>query len=411
MAGRIGKKRSHNTSIRRCGVVMGGAVGAFVAAAAMATGSAAPAHADFEDLLDPIIQPLLASFTDSIALFDPAAALDLTSWTDSLLASLNTSFDFALPSTDSALAAAATAAEPAASVAGATIPMTVLEGTEPAVNASIDGGGSVPLLVDTGSSGLVVPYTDLGSDPFSQLEALFSLGSPTGISESGYSGGVDYLYLTYNNVPVDYLGAGGSTVLSTEGPVDIEIYSWNPSDFGSFFTNDAFQQFLSSNDVQGILGIGENTAGPTTTPFESYGGVLIDVPHDQLVVGGTNPFPDGPSTSGDPISNVFESINGGPQVAVSNNIDSGGVFGTIPSSLESGSTVPAGTLISVYNAAHQFLYSYTTIGNFDVGTGTGVSDSPTVISGTSIDSGVLPFLHHAVYLDYAGDTTYFGPLS
>ena len=33
MAGRIGKKRSHNTSIRRCGVVMGGAVGAFVAAA------------------------------------------------------------------------------------------------------------------------------------------------------------------------------------------------------------------------------------------------------------------------------------------------------------------------------------------------------------------------------------------
>ncbi len=105
MAGRNGKKRTHSTSIRRCGVVMGGAVGAFVAAAAMATGSAAPAHADFEGLLDPIIQPFLTSLTDSIAVFDPAAALDLTSWTDSLLASLNTSFDFALPTADSAAAA------------------------------------------------------------------------------------------------------------------------------------------------------------------------------------------------------------------------------------------------------------------------------------------------------------------
>jgi hypothetical protein len=34
-----------------------------------------------------------------------------------------------------------------------------------------------------------------------------------------------------------------------------------------------------------------------------------------------------------------------------------------------------------------------------------------VVSGTSIDSGVLPFLNHAVYLDYAGDKTYFGPLT
>ena len=43
----------------------------------------------------------------------------------------------------------------------------VLIGTEPAVYASIDGGDSVPLLVDTGSGGLVVPSTLLGDDyPF-----------------------------------------------------------------------------------------------------------------------------------------------------------------------------------------------------------------------------------------------------
>ncbi len=88
MAGRASAKYSRNAKARRCGVVMGGALSAFVAAAAMATSSAAPAKADFEDLLDPIIQPLLTSFTDSLSAIDPAAAVDITSWTDSLLASL-----------------------------------------------------------------------------------------------------------------------------------------------------------------------------------------------------------------------------------------------------------------------------------------------------------------------------------
>jgi hypothetical protein len=77
-------------------------------------------------------------------------------------------------------------------------------------------------------------------------------------------------------------------------------------------------------------------------------------------------------------------------------------------------SVPAGTLISVYNAANQELYSYTTTNSFnvsDTSTPDLVSDSPTVISGTGIDSGVIPFLHHAVYLDYATDKTYFGPLT
>ena len=105
---------------------------------------------------------------------------------------------------------------------------------------------------------------------------------------------MDYLYLTYNHVPVDYLGAGGSTALSTDGPVDVEIYSWDPSNIFSYFTNDAFQNFLGSNEVSGILGIGENTAGPTTTPFESYGGVLVDIPDDKSGGRRHKPVPDGP---------------------------------------------------------------------------------------------------------------------
>jgi hypothetical protein len=405
MAGRDGKKQARSaTAGRRLLVGMGASAGVFLAAAAMATGStvtAAPAKADFEDLLDPIIQPLLTSLTDSIGAFDPAAALDLTSWTDSFLASLN-SIDLALPSVTEPAAAVAAAAEPAASTGG-TIPLSVLEGTEPAVNASIGGGDSVPLLVDTGSGGLVVPYTDLGNNWFTQLEELYNLGFPANFGISGYSGGVEYIYATYNNVPVDYLNTDGSTALATNGPVDVELLSWsnNASD-----PLENFQSFLSSNDVSGILGIGDNTAGPTASPFESFGGVTVDIPGDKLIVGSDAPIT-GTTLSGAPIVDVLESVNGGTPLEVTNNIDSGGVFGTIPSSLAS--SVPSGTVITVENAAHQVLYTYTTIGNFDVGTGTGVSDAPTIVSGTSIDSGVLPFLNHEIYLDYTDHTMTIGP--
>ncbi|MDT5044940.1 MAG: hypothetical protein QOG75_793 [Mycobacterium sp.] len=407
-----GNKQSRAKVRRRRVVIMGGAVGAFLAAATMATGSvvtAASAKADFEDLLDPIIQPLVTSLSDSLAGFDPAAAVDVTSWTDSLFASLN-SIDLALPST--AESAAAAAASPAADLApaDATIPLTVLEGTEPAVYASVDGGSSVPLLVDTGSSGLVIPYTDLGSTTTQQLTNLFDLGFPTGFSESGYSGGVDYLYLTYNNVPVDYLGGTG---LDTNGPVDIEVYSWDPGNLGSLFTNDAFQNFLTSNDVSGILGVGENSSGPTTSPFESFGGVTVDISNPvagtgDLIVGG-DPVA-GTSLVGAPISTDYISIDGGALQAVTNDVDSGGVTGTIPASLLSSSEyssstdlVNPGTTIAVYadKAGTEELYSYTVT----------AANAPIVVSGSTMDSGVEPFLLGPISMEYspAGTgTTIFG---
>src|ERR1700686_537808 len=159
MAGRDGKKQARSANVgRRLLVGMGAGAGVFFAAAAMATGStvtAAPAKADFDTLIDPIIN----SISDSLVALDPAAAVDITSWTDSLLASLN-SIDLAAPA----------AAEPAAAVAAASnstsgtydIPITMQEVTEPTVQATVDGA-STTLLVDTGSSGLVIPYTDLGS--------------------------------------------------------------------------------------------------------------------------------------------------------------------------------------------------------------------------------------------------------
>ena len=312
MAGRNStNKQSRNGTARRCGVVMGGALGAFVAAAAMATGSAAPAKADFEELLDPIIQPLLTSVTDSLAGFDPTLATDLTGWTDSLLASLN-SIDFALPS-----AAEPAAALPASDVTAPTtayIPLTMQETTEPTVNASIDGSSPEPLLVDTGSSGLVIPISDLdsGSNEFAEL---LSLGLPSSFGESGYSGGVDYIYLTYNNVPVDYDLAGGST-LDTTAPVEVEVLSWDPSDPTSLFTNDAFQNFLAGNDsTGGILGIGDNTSGGAgESPIEAagYNGVTVDEPDGYLIASDSNPgtpYADLPSTGSTPTSDLTERVS------------------------------------------------------------------------------------------------------
>jgi PE-PGRS C-terminal aspartyl peptidase-like domain len=405
MAGRDGTKQARSAKARRRLLVgMGAGAGVFFAAAAMATSSAAPAKADFEDLLDPIIQPILTSLTDSIGAFDPAAALDLTSWTDSFLASLN-SIDLAVPS----------AAEPAAAVAPAIdpttgtydIPMTLLEGTEPSVQASIDGGPDVPVLVDTGSAGLVIPYTDLGSTSTQALQNLFDLGFPTGISESGYSGGVEYVYLTYDNVPIDY---GTADNLTTTGPVDVEIFSLptsfsTPTELEELFTNTAFQDFLNSNDVSGILGVGENASGPTTSPLESYGGVELNVPGHELIVDPTNPGTGTATLSGAPISGDWVSVNGAPPSEIANDIDSGGVTGTIPSSLlatnEYNSTtdlVNPGTVISVYSsqAETNLLYSYTVTAD----------NSPIVVSpGDTMDSGAEPFLQGPIYMDYSPSGT------
>jgi hypothetical protein len=385
-----GIKNSGNSKVRRRGlVVVGGAVGAFAAAAAMATGSAAPAKADFDDLLDPIIQPLITSLSDAIVGFDPAAGTDLTSWTDSLLGSLN-SIDVALPSATEPAAAASASSDPAS------IPITVQEGTEPTVDVSVDGSTAAPMLVDTGSSGLVIPSTDLS------LTQWLDLGLPTGINESGYSGGVDYIYLEYNDATVDY---GNGALTTTNTPIDVEILSW-PTSFSAGSPLD-FQQFLSDNDASGgILGIGDAAnAGPGESPFEAAGfsGVTVDIDPTSLgdgyLVVGSNAGTPIETVSGapTPTSDLYESVDGGTPVAVSDDVDSGGVYGNIPSSLDS--DVTPGTTISVYdNAAGTGtpLYTYTVT---DTG---GVDTAPTSTSGTSIDSGVEPYLVEPIYISYTG---------
>lgn len=391
MACRHVRNRAHKA---RCRLLSGAGVSAavFVSAAVLSSSSAAPATADFEDLLDPI----LTSLTDSIALFDPAAALDLTSWSDTLLAGLG-SVDLALPTVD---AAAATGAEPAEALATTTydIPVTMEIVTEPTIQTTIAGAENT-LLVDTGSAGLVIPWEGLGSTDLQAFENLLNLGFPTSFGMSGYSGGVDYIYLVYNDVPTEY----GDDVLSTTGPVDVEVFSWS-TNWSDPFAN--FQTFLDSNHVDGVLGIGDNAYGPTVSPLESYGGVTLDIPNGVMTIGPNTDLP-AFTVDGAPIASLYETVttngitNG---TTVVNNVDSGGVYGTIPSSIASG--LQSGSVISVYDQqGGNLLYQYT------VGTDSiGQSTAPTAVSGTDINSGVVPFLSQAIYLDYDdGTMSFYGP--
>ena len=270
---------------------------------------------------------------------------------------------------------------------GATAPLQVVNSTEPVVDISVDGGPSVPVLVDTGSTGLVIPLQDIG---------LQGLGFPTGWGLSGYSAGVDYIFLTFN-MPVSF----GNGIVTAPTSVDVPIFSWptylgGPTSFGAF---------TASDGAAGILGIGPDAVGPgpsivtNALPGDLSQGVLINESQGVLEFG-PNPLSPGVSVTGAPISTLDVQVNNGPLQPVTGDIDSGGVYGTIPSSVIGSGTVPPGTVISVYTSDGQLLYSYAT----------NATDGPTVTSANVMDTGYIPFAQQPVYIGYSpsgvGTTTF-----
>ena len=256
--------------------------------------------------------------------------------------------------------------------------MQMYQTTEPVVDISVNGGPSVPVLVDTGSTGLVIPLRDIG---------LFNLGLPTGFGTGAYSGGLTYFYATFDTT----VSFGNGIVSST--PVDVVLFGL-PTSFGSF---------ANGNGAAGIMGIGVNAGGPgpsspvTGLPSTLNQGVLINEPQGYLQFANNNPITPPPaagSVNGAPVGDLRVSVNNGPQVPVAGSyIDSGGVYGTIPSSVAG--SVPANTLITVYNSGGTELYQYTTNG----------TNSPTVVSGDSMNTGYQPFLNGPVYISYSPNGT------
>ena len=259
----------------------------------------------------------------------------------------------------------------------ATVPLSIYATTEPIVHASVNGGSSVPLLVDTGSTGLVIPLKDIG---------LQHLGLPTGIGVGAYSGGDTYVYLKFNGT-INF----GNGIVTSPTTIDAVIFSFPGS----------FSSFSSPDGAVGILGVGANTAGPNATspltalPGDLGQGVLIDEPAKELVFG-PNPYtPIATVPGGSTTSSLTYTVTNSTGTLVTNNpstiVDAGGVYGTILQNALPGNTgsVPNATTIAVsYDGTP--LYSYTT----------NSTNTPTVITSGSQNSGYEPFAQMPIYLDY-----------
>lgn len=276
----------------------------------------------------------------------------------------------------------------------ATAPLTVFGGTEPLVNASVGTGSGMPLLVDTGSTGLVVPFTKVGG-----LLGLLQLGIPHGLGIGGYSGGLDYVYATYN-APVNF---GGGLVTSST-PVNVELFAWPVSIQSAMNSGLTFQSFFATDGASGVLGVGPNAGGPGPSiplqalPSPYNQGLLINqtAANPYLQFGGhsiTNPVL--ANLNGSPITNLEVRVNGGSLQTVPSIVDSGGVQGTLPASLNA---LP-GQLIQVYDSTGtNLLYQYTYNGDY----------FPTPISSGLMNTGNLIFAEHPVYIDYlTGNSTVY----
>ena len=269
----------------------------------------------------------------------------------------------------------------------ATVPLTIHNVTEPITTISVNGGPSQAVLVDTGSTGLVIPLQDIG---------LQHLGLPTGIGISGFSGGLNYIFLTFNGT-VNF----GNGIVTAPTSFDVPIFSF-PASLQALLAGDfTFSGFFAPDGVTGVLGIGPNAGGPgpssvtTALPGNLSSGVLINEMAGQLTFG-PNPLTPIPMATfaGSPITTVDVEINQGPLQQVSAIIDSGGVFGTVPSSVlgtgQVSGTVPAGTEIEIFAPG-----SNTPLSTFITPNAT---DGPTVTSGGLLNTGFEPFAEHPVFI-------------
>ncbi|MEZ0384205.1 PecA family PE domain-processing aspartic protease [Mycobacterium sp. pW045] len=390
-------------------------IGATATAGAFLAFAAAPAaNADFDDLFQPII--------DALSAVDPGIAAD----TDpgSALASPDSLFDgwyqnlVATPINDleqwifGGAADASTAGSAAASGADAavpdsfTVPLQVNATTEPVVDVSVGGGAPAPVLVDTGAAGLVMPIWDI--NPFGIT------GLPTGFNIGQFGGSLDYFYVELPTT-VTFTDAAGDHV-TADSTVDAVLFAF-PANF-NLFGPWSIQDYLGPANVVGVLGVGPNALGPTPDSIPTAAlpgalgqGLLIDQANKELVFG-ANPLTDGTSVAGAPYAQLDLSINGGTHQAVQAVVDSGGVYGTMPSSVLNGVTpdsnggLPDGTTIAVYqHGTNNLLYEYT------VHNSNTAFNSPTVTTGDTMNTGNFPFAQQPVYISYSPTgtgTTIFG---
>ncbi|MFZ0903552.1 MAG: PecA family PE domain-processing aspartic protease, partial [Mycobacterium sp.] len=259
-------------------------------------------------------------------------------------------------------------------LANATIHFTMNALNQPVAYISVNGGPMEPVIVDTGSTGLViepqyVPTQGLGSEVYS--------------GAAGYSGGLSYSYDTYDTT----VSFGNGLVTS---PTAVDLVTTQ--------STSAFENYFSSTGAVGVLGIGPDNGFPGTStvitalPGTLDQGALINESQGVLEFG-PNPLTSTISIAGAPTATLDVKIGNGPLEHISVAIDSGGLTGWFPSSVldtgQTSGTIPAGITISVYTSnGETLLYSYTTT----------ATDGPFVTTGGAANSGYIPFYLGPVYV-------------
>jgi hypothetical protein len=265
----------------------------------------------------------------------------------------------------------------------------------PYVNISIGGGPTSQVTLDTGSIGLIVPPQDVN---------FTSLGTPT---QTG-------LHVTYGNGSIfltEYYDLYNTTVNFGNG-----IITTTPTQVGVITSvtqevNGVSTIYPATGGIA-TLGVGASTAttpyhlGPLSTspvqdlPGTLSQGLLINEPGGTAQFGG-NPAPDAPSTVGASITTLGIQINGGGITNLTNMsiVDSGGLWGDVPSTYDTGSVggyVPRGTTINIYveNGTQDTSIFQETVGFF--------ATAPVVgSSGDLFNTGNTIFEAMPIYLGYS----------
>jgi hypothetical protein len=366
-------RQFRNAKARRRVVGLGASAGAFLALGMVPLATAPRAHADIEDLF----QPISDAIAQAINSVDPGLASSLDPGLD--------------------VGSVAAAALPADAADNATIPLT-MDGTDPLVHISVGGGPSIPVIVDTGSQGVILPWYDVG------LQNLLSLASThLTFGTVGYGGSpdvhnIEVVYAEDPNTTVNF----GDGIVSSPTTVNLALFAY-PESSSNFFNLDdwSLQAYDGSNGADGTMGIAAQpyTPGPssvvTALPGDLSEGVLINETAGYLEFG-PNPLTALGSVDGVPGTDLEVSVGDGGAVPISAVLDSGGQVGTMPVSILNnapavGDPLAPGTQIAVYMSDGQEIYSYVTSSG----------DSPIVSSDTVMNTGWAPFQAYPIYISYS----------
>ena len=263
-------------------------------------------------------------------------------------------------------------------------------------NVSVGGGQTVSVIVDTGSSGFILPPQDI---------SLGNLGPITGSGSVTY-GASPFTRTYYYNTYTTTVNFGNGIVTA---PTTVDVVT------GGIDNNTGIPipaaQALPTMGIGLINGLEPGTGVVTASLPGTLGqGVLINATtinsagQGGSLQFGSNPLPVYTSVSGAPIPTdgldivVSNSFGTDSVLNYSSYIDSGGILGVVPQNLVPGGAlgqdVPAGTTITVYTGSGTELYQFTYPVDTDL--------SPFVSgSGGDFNTGMWPFFEYPTYLSYS----------